>query len=223
MFCPQCQAEYRQGFTRCADCDIDLVYALDGEPGLSEIGTENLNVPDASLRLIWKGHTETECVILCRHLMKADIPYKVAQIPESPNVDMKVIWRYEIGVQDADYERSKELLGIEGAYADGGESVEQVLWEEDDDAESLPLDDSPPGKEIRNDSYLEPWYPEDATAEIWSQGDEDISAGIEAGLKESLIHCRVDLRDGVCKVFVMPEDAERSRKIVREITKGAPE
>src|SRR4029077_1092326 len=25
MFCPECKAEYRQGFTRCADCDVDLV------------------------------------------------------------------------------------------------------------------------------------------------------------------------------------------------------
>jgi hypothetical protein len=25
MFCPQCKAEYRQGFTRCADCDVELV------------------------------------------------------------------------------------------------------------------------------------------------------------------------------------------------------
>src|SRR5207253_9810493 len=25
MFCPQCKAEYRQGFRRCADCDVELV------------------------------------------------------------------------------------------------------------------------------------------------------------------------------------------------------
>jgi hypothetical protein len=25
MFCPQCRAEYRPGFARCADCQIDLV------------------------------------------------------------------------------------------------------------------------------------------------------------------------------------------------------
>ena len=25
MLCPQCGAEYRQGFTRCADCDVELV------------------------------------------------------------------------------------------------------------------------------------------------------------------------------------------------------
>jgi hypothetical protein len=28
MFCPQCHAEYVPGFTRCDDCDIDLVEAL---------------------------------------------------------------------------------------------------------------------------------------------------------------------------------------------------
>jgi hypothetical protein len=25
MICPNCQAEYREGFSRCADCDVDLV------------------------------------------------------------------------------------------------------------------------------------------------------------------------------------------------------
>lgn len=30
MFCPECKAEYRQGFTRCADCEVDLVAALQG-------------------------------------------------------------------------------------------------------------------------------------------------------------------------------------------------
>jgi hypothetical protein len=26
MFCPKCRAEYRPGFTRCSDCDVDLVH-----------------------------------------------------------------------------------------------------------------------------------------------------------------------------------------------------
>jgi hypothetical protein len=26
MFCPECRAEYRPGFTRCSDCDVDLVH-----------------------------------------------------------------------------------------------------------------------------------------------------------------------------------------------------
>lgn len=32
MFCPQCKAEYREGFYRCSDCDIDLVDSLPPEP-----------------------------------------------------------------------------------------------------------------------------------------------------------------------------------------------
>ena len=25
MFCPRCKAEYREGFSRCAECDVELV------------------------------------------------------------------------------------------------------------------------------------------------------------------------------------------------------
>ena len=144
MFCPQCKAEYRQGFTRCADCDVDLVYALEDASGVPETDARKLSAQEDGLRVIWKGHDESECVSLCRDLMKKDIPYKVAQVPEE-RVQMRVVCRYEIGVPDADYERAKELLGIEGAFGDGGESVEQALSEEEepDDAQSLPPDDSP--------------------------------------------------------------------------------
>ena len=32
MFCPQCKAEYRVGFIRCSDCDLELVDHLPVEP-----------------------------------------------------------------------------------------------------------------------------------------------------------------------------------------------
>jgi hypothetical protein len=28
MFCPECRAAYRPGFTRCSDCDVDLVHEI---------------------------------------------------------------------------------------------------------------------------------------------------------------------------------------------------
>ncbi|MGE5352597.1 MAG: DUF2007 domain-containing protein [Syntrophothermus sp.] len=31
MFCPRCKAEYREGFTRCSDCGVDLVEKLPEE------------------------------------------------------------------------------------------------------------------------------------------------------------------------------------------------
>ena len=32
MFCPNCRAEYRQGFEKCEDCDVALVAELPPEP-----------------------------------------------------------------------------------------------------------------------------------------------------------------------------------------------
>ena len=40
MFCPQCRAEYRAGFTRCSDCDVELVKQLPVEPQPSS-GTDH--------------------------------------------------------------------------------------------------------------------------------------------------------------------------------------
>jgi hypothetical protein len=28
MFCPECRAEYRPGFTRCSSCEVDLVHEI---------------------------------------------------------------------------------------------------------------------------------------------------------------------------------------------------
>ena len=48
MFCPECRVEYRPGFTRCADCDVDLVQELPVE----------LSGAEKTLRRTWTGRTE---------------------------------------------------------------------------------------------------------------------------------------------------------------------
>src|SRR5687768_4269525 len=40
MFCPRCKAEYRAGFTRCTDCDVDLVHEVEENNVEYEFATE---------------------------------------------------------------------------------------------------------------------------------------------------------------------------------------
>jgi hypothetical protein len=48
MFCPECEAEYREGFNKCSECDVPLVHELPvvdhGEPTVGVFRTA-----DASL------------------------------------------------------------------------------------------------------------------------------------------------------------------------------
>jgi hypothetical protein len=214
MICPECKAEYRPGFTRCSDCDVELVYELarDAAPEVEQNG---------GLRSVWQGDDQQECVSLCLALKNAGISYSVSQSMGSRNSRMQVDWKYELAVPNADYEGAKKILGFEAEPAEGegkpGDLEDETVWELPD------ADISADDERGKSDSYLRNWYPEDATTEVWSQSPSNESSTVELSLKENLIRFRVDrLEDGTCKVFVMPEDEMRAREIVREIVEGAP-
>lgn len=49
MFCPNCRAEYRQGFYECSDCKVALVHELPPEPKLEYVELVTvLNAHDGS-------------------------------------------------------------------------------------------------------------------------------------------------------------------------------
>ena len=49
MFCPSCRSEFRSGFTRCPDCDVDLVETLPPEDHEAENYVEVLETADPAL------------------------------------------------------------------------------------------------------------------------------------------------------------------------------
>lgn len=57
MFCPECGTEYREGFTACADCKVDLVDEPPPPPSSGELVTV-LETHDRGLILVAKSILE---------------------------------------------------------------------------------------------------------------------------------------------------------------------
>jgi HSP20 family molecular chaperone IbpA len=212
MFCPQCHVEYRPGFLRCSDCDVDLVDALPSEPERASQAN----------RIIWMGDDQQTCIALCLQLKESGIRYEVTEGIKSRGARMSVTWRYELAVPAEDEKRAKELLELPETVVE--ESSE--LTEEDEDQALLEWpqgEESTPGMVHKGSSYLSPWYPEDATVEVWAETPTFKSDMIEMSLEENQIRTRIERQEnGFKKVFVLPEDEAAAREIVREIVEDTP-
>ena len=229
MFCPQCNAEYRPGFTRCADCDVELVnepphYALAGQPS-ADPGDPNED-PFCSF---WKGEDARVHAELCEVLEEAGIPHKTV-FRRDHLFNFHNYPGYEIGVPFSMYEKAeaavKEAFGP-GEQEDSGRRELNQLYEGiplrflRQPEEPIPLTaEEIPGPPTADEEA--DWYPEDATASVWSTDAGEPSDFLVAALHENGINCRVDQQGTRAKLYVLPDDAARAREIVREVVEGMP-
>jgi hypothetical protein len=103
------------------------------------------------------------------------------------------------------------------------EEYSEITEEDEDQALfELPAVDDAPSDEMKGDSYLVPWDPQDATVEVWSQPAHDEYTMVSMSLKENRIGVRVEgQEDGSKKHFVLPEE-NAARESVREIHEDSP-
>jgi hypothetical protein len=67
MYCPECQSEYRPGFTHCSDCDVDLV---------EDLSAAEPEHPGNLIPLAEEKSSELVAELLDR-LEKAEVPYVI--------------------------------------------------------------------------------------------------------------------------------------------------
>ena len=196
MFCPSCKSEYRTGFTRCSDCDVDLV--------------ESLVIDDELERQsVWKGNSQADCVDACKELREADIPYNVRQTPMGLSGGMDVDFKYEIDVSKADSSRAVSILRNE----------ESLL----DEHFEIPAIDAPPIKPTRDRSFRERSMSSSLEIDVFTQPPENTSSIVELSLSTNSIPFQTEVdEDGTRRVFVAAEDESLAREIIRQIQEGTP-
>ena len=228
MFCPQCNAEYRSGFTHCADCGVDLVneppeYALAGQPP-ANAGDPN----DDPFCSFWKGEDARVHAELCDVLEEAGIPHKTV-FRRDHLFNMNNYPGYEVGVPFSLFEKAEKA--VQTAYgseeAEGAEVQELagLVTRPNGDIPILPesvteADEDIPGPPNAGEDAE--WYPEDAREVVWSTDTDDPSDFLVAALHENGIECRVDQQGTRAKIYVLPHDGTRAREIVREVVEGEP-
>jgi len=129
MNCPKCGAEYRPGFTRCADCDVDLVAErpgaalaafLSGRRKPAAGDDDNPGDPlDDPFCSFWKGADARICTELAAVLEEAGIPHKTIHRQDHLfNFASHV--PYQIGVPASRYEAAE--LAVKEAFGTDDET-----------------------------------------------------------------------------------------------------
>lgn len=248
-YCPQCGAEYREGTSSCSDCHVLLAKERPRsyeQESLPEPGDPNRDPFCA----FWKGTDARICAELCTVLDEAGIPHKtIHRIDHLFNFANQA--PFELGVPASLYERAegavREAFGTEAHEAneilnptEENRSSYRALMK-------LPFNEKWSGRpEEERPSLLESltwknrgeekggeadalripvsdeWFPEDATAEVWSGDPPELQEIIEMSLRENDVRTRWESSGEKPVAFVLPEDEARARDIIREITDSTP-
>ena len=229
MICPVCKAEYRPGFTRCADCDVDLVwephYAQQPADAPASPGDPNED-PFCSF---WNGDDARVHAELCGVLDEAGIPHNTV-FRRDHLFNLRNNPAFELGVPFSLFEKAeaavKEAYGTEDIEEVGNQEEQKLVDDRYDRIRKLPEMLTPaerediPGPATAGEGM--DWHPDDATVNVWSSEKGEPSDFLVAALHENGINCRVDCDAAEVAVFVLPQDETRARELVREVVEGKP-
>ncbi|MFZ0521398.1 MAG: hypothetical protein WAL95_10265 [Candidatus Acidiferrales bacterium] len=210
MFCPNCKAEYRDGFTRCSDCDVALVSQLDDAEGESSSPSR----PE----LLWTGIDEGLAAHIESALDSAKISHhhRAKDSGDFPGVSQPV---YAILIHARDHQAAHAALDdvvrrFEANPAEGddepGDSDSSALIPAETDDE----DDS---SEVPQDFVPDDFDPAEATVEVWSGEDATMQNNLVTFLGGIGIGSAMDESAGKLRIRVTPSSQNRALAMIREV------
>jgi len=231
LYCPQCGAEYREGYSSCSDCHVLLV--RERRP---DMNTEQESVPQPGdpnrdpFCAFWRGTDARVLEELGSVLEEAGIPYKVVR-REDRLFNRMDLPKFLLGVPASFYEKAEQIV----VDAFSGQPLLRDMdgFVPESLGKKLDFDENEPPMELkdsslqnnsnssRNSVLLREWFPEDAIVQVWS-GDACDSSMIQMSLQENEIRFRSETQNEKQQLYVLPEDESRAREIIREILESSP-
>lgn len=156
MYCPQCKAEYRRGFARCADCGVELVSEW---PAEALVAPEPASAPgdpeEDPFCSFWSGDDPRIHAELCELLDTESIPHKTVR-REDHLFHISRYAAFQIGIPFSQFEKAEAV--VKEAY--GAEA-------EPGDAELMPYEKQRTG----SSKTIAPWLPA-PRGFSWSGGEK---------------------------------------------------
>jgi len=229
LFCPNCKLEYRAGFTRCADCDVDLVAALPKATEAREVGVQDLRSPS----ILRRGVSVSDATVIRDSLNTAGIRFNTRRASAEIIADGTPSYEFWVNAEDrlnaqsvldaaleaagtSDLPDSAEAVGRSDASPDPSGDEAPASEVEEDDPES-DLDDL-----AEEDDELGELDDEELTAEVWSGSVGGLAGMLKMCLREVGIASRGTKNGSRERLLVAEADLSRSREIIREVIEATP-
>ena len=143
MYCPLCKAEYRQGFTRCSDCGVDLVNDYVEAESFSNYSKIRVReTPDKWSAVLWRGTDPHFYLYLLGALGSMKVPClgRPVNLPmyesfEQQQVGSCATVEFEIRVSEENLSFARWILDSAAEVNKEEESSSDNSADEDDDSE----------------------------------------------------------------------------------------
>jgi hypothetical protein len=221
MFCPECKAEYRAGFTRCSDCGLDLVEQLDAR---TRAGGGSAGVDANTAEVLWSGTDMRVRADIVTALEAANISFheRGQEVGMLPGLAQSVSF---ILIQSRDHDAARKVLEsprtretiLMGDGTDDSEDPEMAASVAASEHEPADQDTGDDSENDDADYDPENFHADDATAEVWSGADARAAKDVAMCLQEVGIGCTTTESGGAKHICVMPSSAARAKLIIQQI------
>jgi hypothetical protein len=212
MFCPNCKAEYRDGFTQCADCDVALVRRLDD----AAVPSNSPKLPSGP-ELLWTG-TDAG---LAAHIESALDSAKILHHQRTRDSDLPGLSApvYAIFIHASDHRAAHAAVDDIVRRFESNPDEGDAEPDDSDASAAIPpdSDDGDDPSDVPQDYIPDDFDPAEATVEVWSGSDATLRNNLVTFLGGIGIGAATDDSAGKLRIRVTPSSQKRASQMIRQV------